>query len=268
VNLSLVFGRWSSFDLADRSGWRQPTESHAMFCSCSPTPFDWNFELFGFRIRVHPMFWLLALLFSHDFQNRRPPYMNMLLTGIGVSCIFVSILVHELGHAFLIRYEGFRPEIVLHGFGGYALYHPYRAISPGMKMLISFAGPGAGFIFYGIVILIKTQLMQLQPGRVPYPVWYALGHLEYINLWWGVFNLLPIYPLDGGQIARVWMENRWRFSGLTNSLSISIVLSAGMALWSFHVSGNQLLSWNVMLFASLCYENIQEYQQLRFGHRW
>lgn len=242
-----------------------------MLFNFAPTAYDWNFTLFGFRVRVHPMFWLISLLFGYNFSDTRPPAMNIAFTCIGVACVFVSILVHELGHAFLIRYEGFVPEIVLHGFGGYAIYQPYRTIRPGMRIAISFAGPAAGFIFYALMCVVKELLREFAPERPSelfYLLWYAVSLLQMINLWWGLFNLLPIFPLDGGQIARVWMQSRWGFSGLANSLVISIILCAGMALWSFQRSGHQLLSWNVFLFASLCYENIQEYQQLGFRRRW
>jgi stage IV sporulation protein FB len=238
-----------------------------MLFNFAPTPYDVNFRLFGFHVRVHPLFWLMSLLYGYSSEGELSGPMNAALTGITVACVFVSILVHELGHAFLIRYEGFVPEIVLHGFGGFAAYMPYRAIRPGMKMTISFAGPAAGFIFYGLLCALEELLQTYARGQVHYLVWIAIYILKDINLWWGLFNLLPIYPLDGGQIARVFMESRWRLAGLAYSLFLSIVLCAGMILWSYQRSHGNLLSMPVVLFAMLCYENIQEYQQLGYRGR-
>ncbi|MDB5389106.1 MAG: peptidase, partial [Planctomycetaceae bacterium] len=190
---------------------------------CGTTPFDWNFTLFGFRVRVHPFFWVLSIFFSYRFSDDLPPHTNLMLTAIGVACVFVSILIHELGHAFLIRYEGFVPEIVLHAFGGYAQYQPYRAIHPRMKMLISFAGPAAGFLFYALICAAEELFLQYGPANPHFLIRYAFYELKFINLWWGLINLLPIYPLDGGQIARVWMQTRWGFGGLAYSLFVSII---------------------------------------------
>ena len=81
------------------------------------TEYDWNFQIFGIPCRVHPFFWLLAVMLGIRGNSSQ----GIL---IWVSVVFVSILVHELGHAFTIRYFGWSPRVVLHSFGGLAIYDP------------------------------------------------------------------------------------------------------------------------------------------------
>ena len=178
-----------------------------------------------------------------------------------IACLFVSILVHELGHAVLIRWAGFRPEIVLHGFGGYAMYQPHRSIRTPVLVAISFAGPAAGFLLYGLVRACEPLVAGV-PGRI---VKDAVLQLEYINLFWGLVNLLPIYPLDGGQIVRTIMNSRWGFEGLRRSLVISIIAAGGAAAWFYQHEGR--LSFVVILFGMLCIESVQAYRSTGYQRR-
>ena len=86
--------------------------------------------------------------------------------------------------------------------------------------------------------------------------------MEYINLWWGLVNLLPVYPLDGGQISRHlfthWQDHR----GLNNSLKLSFATALGVALYFY--SRDQRFSFAVILFALLAVESFQALQQERF----
>ena len=68
-----------------------------MFGNVTPTPFDLNFSLFGIPVRIHPFFWLVAILTGWN------PYLPKLIV-IWVACFFVSILVHEMGHALTAKY--------------------------------------------------------------------------------------------------------------------------------------------------------------------
>ena len=73
-----------------------------------PTAYDLNFNVLGFQVRIHPLFWLLALIFSSGGGRPDPS-----LILIGIPAILVSILVHELGHALAMRYYGQNARIVL-----------------------------------------------------------------------------------------------------------------------------------------------------------
>ena len=110
------------------------------------TPYDLRFRFLGFPVRVHPWFWIATLLLNGDGLLRLGP--EYLLIWIVV--VFVSILVHELGHALAFRRFGADADIVLYAFGGLAI--PTNSIAGrGRRILVSLAGPIAGFVLFGIV---------------------------------------------------------------------------------------------------------------------
>lgn len=231
-----------------------------MFGEVQHTPQDLRFQLFGFPCRVHPLFWLSALLFALPGRGL-PGNMVLALLISRTACLFVSILVHELGHAFLIRWAGFRPEVVLHAFGGYALYHPHRAIRTSVSVAISFAGPAAGFLLYGLVLLIEYGVTNGYQHRLSPVLRDMFLQLEWINLYWGLVNLLPIYPLDGGQIVRAWMQSRWGLNGIRQSLMVSIIAAGATAFVFYKLGGDQLTSMPVILFGILCLQSVQAYNE-------
>ena len=165
-----------------------------MIGSEAPTQFDLRFRLFGFPIRVSPWFWLVMALFgSNLIQALGLPYLFL-----WIGCGFVSILVHELGHAFAYRLFGARAEIVLHGFGGYARGQQLR--SPWQRMLVSLAGPFAQFALAAAVHLTAVYVYAWDQQSPILRV--AKYFLLLMNIVWAVLNLVPVLPLDGGNVMR------------------------------------------------------------------
>ena len=107
-----------------------------MFGNIAPTPYDLNFSLLGVPIRVHPLFWLAALVLGLNLNPHQLP--------IWIAVVFVSIVVHEMGHALMIRSFGWQPSIVLYTFGGLAMHQPTHH-SAG-KQIRNFAGRPHGGI--------------------------------------------------------------------------------------------------------------------------
>lgn len=225
-----------------------------MFGTVAPTPYDLRFSLFGIPVRVHPFFWLVTFLAA---RNRHDPKLML----CWVVCVFVSILVHELGHALTAQYFGWPPHIVLYSFGGYASYQPTRGHSTAKQILILFAGPGIGFALYFLSGGIE-RLLDFQEVELTLLARVAFADLEWINLWWGLVNLLPVYPLDGGQICRV-AATHWRGShGVDISLRLSLITAVGVAMAAFKYTGD----WYVpLLFGYMAVLNFQELQGAR---RW
>ncbi|MBT4867846.1 MAG: Zn-dependent protease, partial [Planctomycetaceae bacterium] len=77
-----------------------------MFGSFAPTPYDLRFELLGIPVRVHPIFWLSSGWLAWH-RGRLD------IVAVQVLCIFLAVLVHEMGHALVTRRFGWQPEIVL-----------------------------------------------------------------------------------------------------------------------------------------------------------
>lgn len=227
---------------------------------------DLNLVLFGVPIRIHPMFWIVGLLLG--MNNPSPAVLLAWMVAL-----FFAILVHELGHAAAMRAFGFYPSIVLYGMGGLTSWGPgsfsSRNPGPGGRVLISAAGPAAGFALaaaiYALLRLAKYEVV-VYTG---FPLFF-LPHLDevvlspvfshfinilfFISVFWGLVNLLPVYPLDGGQIAREFLEQ----ASPAHGLRFSLVLSAFTATLVAVFAAVQWHDWWVtIMFAFLAYGSIE-----------
>jgi Zn-dependent protease len=180
------------------------------------------FWLLGNPVRIRHSFWLLALVLVASGGNRS------LVEAVGfVTVVAVSILWHELGHATVARALGQRPVIDLHGMGGTTTWTPSRPLRWYERLAVSLAGPAvgliAGFVVYGLV-----RSSRLRSGS---PTVDALvGDFLWVNIGWGIFNLLPILPLDGGAILAALLEGRMGPRGLPAARWTSVVVGAACAL--------------------------------------
>jgi stage IV sporulation protein FB len=237
----------------------------------APTPYDLNFSLFGIPVRVAPWFWLVALILG--YQPKDP---GGLVSW--VVALFVSILVHELGHAAVMRAYRFRPWIVLYGMGGLTCRdqgYAYRSKGnePLGQTFISLAGPAAGFLLAGILLLVlmaagygKHIGFGAPLGVTPHVsmsnlrVAVLLNQLFFISVAWGLVNLLPIYPLDGGQIAReIFLKLNPR-DGIRLSLILSIVAAVAMAIFGYVQWEDKYAALLFAYFAFTSYAALQSYQ--------
>jgi stage IV sporulation protein FB len=204
-----------------------------------PTPYDLRFRLLGVPVRVHPLFWLVALLLGLSGNQQAMPML------LWVGAVFVSILVHELGHALTARAFGWQPWIPLHGFGGLASYRPTHR-SPRAQILISLAGPSAGFLFAVLILgaiaasghfagfvwgesLLPFQIVPFKSPNLN----NLIVDLMVVNIFWGLINLLPVLPLDGGRVAQEVFQLFNPDDGLRQALWLSVVVGGGVAVLSF-----------------------------------
>ncbi|MCC7084788.1 MAG: hypothetical protein IT427_07245 [Pirellulales bacterium] len=264
-----------------------------MFLAEPPqTPWDIHFELFGVRVRISPFFWLGTALLGWSFAKAvaRIPGLNV---GLGlvmwIAVVIVSILVHEFGHAFAFRYYGIHADVALYQFGGLAIprssLHFGRQVRLGSKehIVVSAAGPAASLLLgisIGAVFFVGgfaipnplwfiPQLDFLDDGKPLVPALRALLFaILYVNIWWALMNLLPVYPLDGGQISRELFVMSNVQTGIKNSLILSTAVAAGIALWAFSRHDSYL----GIMFALLGYSSYQILQAYSsrggFGGGW
>ena len=155
-------------------------------------------RLFSFRgttVDVEISFLILIGLFVILDLDRGEPLRVALLW---VPILFLSILLHELGHAAAIGVLGFgQSEIRLAGLGGATMNR--RSAGPWQEIVISVAGP---LVSFGISLVSWLILRSTSDSALGPLVAALLPQLAYANLAWGVFNLLPIYPLDGGHVVQ------------------------------------------------------------------
>ena len=198
-----------------------------------------RFQIFGFPVAVHWLFWLITALLGGAADASSPQAMQFLM--IWVASVFVSILWHELGHAFVMRHFGDRqPQILLYGGGGLATGSTFRTRFE--QILISLAGPLAGLTLGFVVWLVARAF---PPESIYFRV--AIRDLLVINIFWSLVNLLPIIPLDGGRIAEAALANKGRLA-----LQISLVCAAAVALYAFTKWGSIFTG---LMFAVMAMDN-------------
>jgi stage IV sporulation protein FB len=251
-----------------------------LFQQPSPTRYDLRFSVLGIPVRVHPLFWLITLLLGSAG--------DLLLIPIWVIVVFVSILVHELGHALAFRRFGQRSHIVLHMAGGLTIPESVSwgsgwaniALSPWQEIFISIAGPGAGFLFAGLLILIITITGgSVQPswlfGLIPLPVHATMSFggpyvsvlatlFLWVNIFWGLINLMPVQPLDGGNVARNLFIHYDPLDGLRKSLWLSAITGVLLAIIGLFAFRSLFMA---LLFGLLAFQSYQAVQG-RYGGRF
>ena len=196
-----------------------------MFAEPPRTPYDLNFRLLGFPVRVHPFFWLGSALLGANALNSGIQYLL-----IWIAVVFVSILVHELGHALAFRRFGSDSRIILWMFGGLAV--PYSSVGRRWKQIVVSPG-GAACRFHSLRVgLWLDKLFALGFARQRASrSFISTAPCSHVNLIWGIFNLLPVIPLDGGQVSRELCEGEMARAGLADGLKISIGFAAAVALY-------------------------------------
>jgi stage IV sporulation protein FB len=259
------------------------------------TPFDLRFQVLGFPVRVHPLFWLAGVLLGFPLFSGHDAGIHVVLWFLA---FFSSILIHELGHALMIRRFGRDAHIVLYMMGGLAIegrpqgtygspwsfdsytgFQP-RARSPQEQILISAAGPGIQFVLLGLLVLlvyalggrVEAELHGFLPLLTPVggrlmenrPLFWLLFMLMQINFFWPLMNLLPVLPLDGGQIALQVLIQRDPYGGTARALWLSVITGGAMALVGFFIMQETLTA---MLFASLAASSFVTLQQMGGGRR-
>jgi Zn-dependent protease len=199
-----------------------------VFFEPSPTQFDLRFRLFGIAVRVSPWFWVMSAVLGWGGGPDRDREFFLQRLLIWIACVFVSVLVHEMGHVLVGRSFGSHGHIVLYGMGGLAI--DSNALDRRwQRIAVLAAGPGAGFLLLGVVWGI-VHLSGMAERDMPRMARVAYGALVWINLVWGLVNLLPIWPLDGGQISRDVCSGLWRDRGVRLALGISTFIAGLIAV--------------------------------------
>lgn len=228
---------------------------NGMLGTAGETEFDLRFYCFGIPVRVHPLFWAMGAFVV--WESTDVPQLKFL----GVLCVFLSVLVHEMGHAITTRRYGFPSEIVLYGMGGYATGANH---STWRQIWVSFAGPLAGFILYALVYVIEYYLIESRPEVLANPpIGYSIWLLKWINLYWGLMNLLPIIPLDGGRITEAFISRYFPRHSQERVLQISILAAAGVCYYGLRIQDQFL----IILFGLLCAQSVIAYNELRGSRR-
>jgi len=205
----------------------------------------------GTTLGVDFSFLILVGLWVASYYN---PSVGIQYALLWIPVLFISVLFHELAHAAMIGIFGYGPsEIVLGGIGGATMNK--RVAKPWQDVLISLAGPVSSFALAFLIQLIyfRVPFAQRDPMMVAF-----LPLLIAANLWWGVFNLLPISPLDGGHAVRNFLRiflverNAFRIA-----VWIAIVVGVAVVVWA-------IISRSILLAALISWYVFMNYQSWKY----
>jgi stage IV sporulation protein FB len=204
----------------------------------------------GLRVRIHPLFWLVicASVWTGYFLE--------------IITLFILVIIHEMGHVTAAWVYGWRMDTVeLLPFGGVAKIEEWGTVPAREEFIVALAGP-----FHHVFIVMMSFLFFLGG-------WWSKEWMEYFiqgNLMLACFNLLPIYPLDGGRVLQSLLSYILPYQWCINwTIGISFFLSALLAISSFLVPGAVvvlplLLIALFLLFANGIACKQKNYQYMRF----
>ena len=190
------------------------------------------FRIAGIRVSLHFTWFIIA---AYMITVTRDRYHAPITAAYAYLAIFVIVLLHEFGHAFACRSVGGRADqIVLWPLGGVAFVNPPPR--PGALLWSIVAGPLVNvalvpLLWLAVGLVGTSGLLANSPDA-----YLLVRDIARVNIWILIFNLLPIYPLDGGQIIRSLL---WFVVGRIRSLQVATALgfvgSAALGAYAFYV---------------------------------
>jgi len=217
------------------------------------------FRLWGISVHLH---WSWFLVVFYAVSERIPKYASPVWGVLEYLALFLIVLMHEFGHALACRSVGGQADqIILWPLGGVAYVNPPQR--PGATLWSIAAGPLVnvvlfpvlvGLIFYGERAGWETQHPDLDTFL------WAIGFVNGVLL---AFNLVPVYPLDGGQILRSLL---WFGLGRARSLFVATIIGfvGGFAFVAWAAVRGDLWLWFVSAFLLMnCWRGFQEARMLR-----
>lgn len=198
---------------------------------------------------IHPLFWFMMLAAI------------MLGQFLQVLTLFIIVLLHEVGHVIAASWYGWRVrKIELLPFGGVAEIDEWGNTNPQAEIVVALSGP----LVNALLILVAWGLLWLDIWSSAWTAFFV-----YSNIVIGVFNLLPIWPLDGGRILQTAVSLFLPYrQAMLVSIYMSMLGSLGLLAWSLsyeptpHVNGLAVSFY--LFFSSIVAYRRRHYQFLRF----
>ncbi len=206
------------------------------------------FKVFGITVYLHWSWFLVAVI---ELRSRQGNYTSPAWNVAEYLSLFAIVLLHEFGHALACRSVGGKAErIMLWPLGGVAYVSPPPR--PGALLWSIAAGPLVNVMLVPVTLLLA--MIQL-----PHDPHYFFWSVAYVNMVLLAFNILPIYPLDGGQMLQAVL---WFIMGRARSLMVAAVIgivgAAGLGLFA-------LWDQNVWLIAIALFAGFQAFNGIRMA---
>ncbi len=200
-----------------------------------------SYEWHAFTVRGIPVTfsaWWLLIVFIAFSRGSAWGFFGSVIT---IAVVTISILGHELGHAFAARHYKLQPAVFLHGFGGYCSHS--RARKPNHRLIIAAAGPAMSVLMALFGLALKQGL---ELGSYS---WLFAERMWSIGLFLSVLNLMPVRPLDGGHISINLLERIERLKSpetLSRVLSVAGAIAIGLFTYGY---GGSLGAFLALLLA-------------------
>lgn len=172
------------------------------------------FRFSGIDVFLHWSWFLVAV---YEIQSRAGRYSSIVWNVLEYLCLFLIVLLHEFGHALACRQVGGRAnQIVLWPLGGVAYVDPPPR--PGATLWSIAAGPLVNVALMPVLFVFLVLSRTLGWAATLPDVYALVRTVLFINLGLLIFNIIPVYPLDGGQILRSLL---WFILGRARSLMVA-----------------------------------------------
>ena len=246
-----------------------------------------EFTLFGVPIRIQPWHWIGLAVIGGALGIRDAS--GLIIVALFMIAGFLAILLHELGHALTgRRLGGGSASIDLIFLGGYTQHYNCK-LKGKQRALVIAAGPGCTFLFGVLALflcflifsnsipenslssLAKTISASIALVSTPEYAFliaddfsmdksaamqlYFIGSMLFVSFWWTLFNILPIYPMDGGQFLAEFVKSQKKVHLIGIITAITVGLLSLIFLQSF------ILTAFMVFFA---YGNFKNYQSASF----
>jgi Zn-dependent protease len=222
------------------------------------------FQFAGISVFLH---WSWFLVAFYEIGSREGAYSSIVWNVLEYLAIFAIVTMHEFGHSLACRQVGgYADRIVLWPLGGVAIVDPPQR--PGAMLWSIAAGPLVNVMLWPVLKVLLMLASNSGLAQSSPDVYHFLEAIKWINIVLLVFNLLPIYPLDGGQILRALL---WFAIGRARSLMATAILGfvgvAGLALLAIASGFNRGSFWLIVIAGFGALRCISGFNQARSLNR-
>ena len=201
-------------------------------------------------VRVELTFFLIAGLLGSSLGSVEG-------VAIWVGVVLVSVLVHELGHAVAMRLSGVGSHIVLHAMGGLT-FPAARITSRRKRIAVDLAGPLSGILLLGVPAVWLGRTLDNPSDTVE----LLIISMVWVNVAWSLVNLLPILPLDGGNVTKEVLDAVTGEKGEVPARIVSIVVAGAAGLYALR-SGLVFAGLFALFFLAMNFRVLSERRNVK-----
>lgn len=200
-------------------------------------------KVMGIPIKLHITFLIILPIFMLVFARNPAPFgfygvestiLQYAFGGLASVALFSCVVLHELGHSYVAIKNGVRiRSITLMLFGGVASMEEIPR-NPKIESKIAMAGPGVSLMLAVIFALSYSLVAPVLGSDAPIPILLFL--LGVLNVFLGIFNLLPAFPMDGGRLLRAYMATRMSYINATrNAVYVGKMFAFAMGIFGLMI---------------------------------